>query len=109
MSINRDLVKIADYYGLYPQLHVTQEEAAELIVAISKFAREPDIREKEAITEELADLQIMIDQICYLLDIYDTDIESYKTDKIARQIGRIRAELALNGTPQEEINARFNK
>lgn len=93
------LKKIALYYGITPQLGILQEECAELIQAISKHLRgEP----KDNMLEEIADVEIMIDQIKILLDGYDLQAISHiKENKIDRQLARIEArereEIINNG------------
>ena len=84
---------IADHYGLESQLNILQEELAELIQAVSKYRRgDPD-----HIIEEIADVEIMLDQVVYLLD-KDTsvDIEYFIglhiDKKLRRQLKRIKEE-----------------
>jgi len=100
--------KIAEHYGWEQQSNIANEELSELIKAICKWNREPNIESKERITEEIADVEIMIDQIKHLLNIYDVDVDEYKHDKIQRQFSRIRCEMALQGKAQEEIYAATN-
>lgn len=49
-------------WGLDAQLLQTQEEAAELIVAISHFRR-GRVNSKKEVLEELADMKIMLEQM----------------------------------------------
>lgn len=83
------LKKIAYYYGITAQLGILQEECAELIQAISKHLRgEP----KDNMLEEIADVEIMIDQIRSLLSENDLlAINHIKENKIDRQLARIEA------------------
>jgi len=65
------------FWGLERQLRMTQEECAELIVAISHALR----RRKgsvEHLIEELADAQLMIDQIIYEIGKHKIDEIRYK-------------------------------
>lgn len=107
MSIKNIEISIAGYYGIEAQLRQLTEECAELIIAANKYCREASIEHKENIIEEIADVEIMTDQIKYLLNIYDIDVEEYKESKVIRQQERIRCELALHGKKQEEIDALF--
>lgn len=96
------LKKIAYYYGITPQLGILQEECAELIQAISKHLRgEP----KDNMLEEIADVEIMIDQIKSLLCGNDLQaINHIKENKIDRQLARIEArerEEAINNEKAE--------
>lgn len=72
-----DLKRIADHYGLDAQLNVATEELAELILAIARYRRfigECDQEDErflvECIAEEIADVEIMVYQIKYLLHAY---------------------------------------
>lgn len=80
--------KIADYYGLSSQLRQTQEECNELELAISKYCRDKNNDNIKNIVEELADVEIKVEQIKYLLGC-DTKVESVKEFKINRQLKRI--------------------
>ena len=57
--------KIADYYGLRNQLKQLAEECSELSVESLHYIREG--RGIERISEEIADVLIMIQQIIYLI------------------------------------------
>lgn len=80
MRIN-DLTNIADHYGLKHQLGKCKEELGELIEAI-------DSKNDEAIIEELADVEIMTEQLKQLM-CADRVVDLYKDYKIARQLRRI--------------------
>lgn len=94
------LKTIADYYGLNSQLDILQEELSELIQAVSKYRR----GDHTHILEEIADVEIMLDQVKYLIGnpeiprflIYDT-VKTIKENKITRQLGRIYEEARNNG------------
>lgn len=95
--MTEDIKEIAKYHGTYEQMSVLQEECAELIHAVSKLLRAKrngDVGTNDAImvriTEEIADIEIMIDQAVFLTGISREDIDSMKKYKIAREIGRIR-------------------
>lgn len=99
---------IAQYYGLKPQLDILQEECAELIQAASKFKRGnyDEYTIPSSLIEELADVEIMLNQIEYLLgDDVRKEIGRVKKDKIKRQLGRIEDEclevLKIEETDQE--------
>lgn len=85
--INRDLKYIADHYGKEHQLEKCKEELNELIEAIDSR----DSRDDEAIIEEIADVEIMIDQVKYLM-CAERLVELYKDYKIQRQLTRIAKE-----------------
>lgn len=96
--------KIANKYGYDPQSRQCIEEMAELTQAINKFwRRDLDCGEKtifevpvsspclQSIKEEVADVQIMLWQLCYLLDL---DIESVIEYKLDRQLERIEKQCS---------------
>ena len=94
--------KIADTYGYDAQSRQLIEEMAELTVAINKLWRVerfcdrknimdvkgfsyPEVKE---IIEEIADTEIMLSQIKYLLGCNE-EVEQEKEGKILRQLERI--------------------
>jgi NTP pyrophosphatase (non-canonical NTP hydrolase) len=82
--INEDLKHIADHYGKEHQLEKCKEELNELIEAI-------DSRDEESVKEEIADVEIMINQVKYLM-CAERLVELYKDYKIQRQLTRIAKE-----------------
>lgn len=91
-------LEIADYYGYEAQSNQLIEECAELIQAINKHKRVMRNRKsvnmtlKEAInnvSEEIADVEIMLEQIKYLLGINEQYIDTIKEMKINRTSQRI--------------------
>lgn len=85
------LETIANFYGFAMQKEQTNEEMAELTVALNKFMRYGKTQRKtrlQAIITELADVVIMVNQLAYLLDCkndVDKEIE-YKIDRALRDI-----------------------
>lgn len=79
-----DLTNIANHYGLKHQLGKCKEELGELIKAI-------DSLDEKAIVEEIADVEIMTEQLKHLM-CADRVVELYKDYKIARQLRRIAEE-----------------
>ena len=82
--INKDLEYIAYHYGKVHQLEKCKEELGELIEAI-------DSANDEAIIEEIADVEIMTEQLKQLM-CADRVVDLYKDYKIARQLRRIAEE-----------------
>jgi len=80
------------HYGWEAQLRQTQEEAAQLIVAISHYLR-ADERDKtlSPITEVTADVLIMLQQI--LKRLPPPEIEKAINYKINRQRDRLREDI----------------
>lgn len=85
--MNEKIKTIADHYGLNNQMMQTIEEMGELTQAIVKVYRNGLDNERDNLIEELADVEIMIEQLDYLLG--DSQIEKVKAYKINRQINRI--------------------
>ncbi len=99
---NEAIKKIADTYGYDAQSRQLFEEMAELTQAINKYWRKQLLcgqnqiyevaignPEEKAIIEELADVEICINQLKYLLCIKDSDIEQIIDQKLNRQLERI--------------------
>ena len=78
---------IADHYGIKKQLRQLAEECSELAVEASHSARKGTTVK---IIEEMADVEIMIEQIIYLAKIDRCDIEDCINYKLDRQIKRIK-------------------
>ena len=95
--MNEAIRKIADHYGLNAQLNVATEELAELIQAIARFRRvdENDMLEleirKNLVAEEMADVEVMLAQIKYLMEI-DEEVEAIAKYKIDSQTKRMKKE-----------------
>ena len=88
--INDERIKtIADHYGIKKQLRQLAEECSELAVEASHSARKGTTVK---IIEEMADVEIMIEQIIYLAKIDKCDIEDCINYKLDRQIKRIKEE-----------------
>ena len=100
------LRKIADYYGYDNQSRQLIEEMAELTQAINKYYRkragkelvpEPEndrelysSPEWSHITEEIADVYIMLEQIRYLLRVDEYELMSDIESKIEREDKRLQ-------------------
>lgn len=99
----KDIHKIAEHYGFASQSIMLIEEMAELTQAITKYKRymgslQPlskltRIAELEAnIAEEIADVEIMLAQMKYLLYISDEKLNEIKAAKIKRTLDIIEQE-----------------
>lgn len=88
--INDERIKtIADHYGIKKQLRQLAEECSELAVEASHSARKGTTVK---IIEEIADVQIMIEQIIYLARIDRCDIQDCINFKLDRQMKRMEKE-----------------
>ena len=98
----QSIIEIAEFYGYDAQSRQLIEEMAELTQAINKYWRKQLLcgqneiyavaignPEEKAIIEEIADVEICISQLKYLLCIKDTDIEQIIEHKLNRQLERI--------------------
>ena len=97
--------KIADTYGYDAQSRQCIEEMAELTQAINKFWRK-DLKcgqlttlevpigspQELSIIEEIADVEICLAQMKYLLAIREEDINKVIEQKLDRQLERIDSE-----------------
>lgn len=95
---NEAIKKIADTYGYDAQSRQLIEEMAELMVAINKlhklgknWTNQDSVwcERMKNIAEEIADVTIMLEQIKYLLQISETDIDQIIEQKLNRQLERI--------------------
>lgn len=98
--MQNDIEKIASYYGYEPQSRQLIEEMAELTQAINKVWRMEqkdrlNITEsitldiyKDNLIEEIADVQIMLWQMLFLLDS-QSKVAPIIERKIARQLERM--------------------
>lgn len=80
---------IADHYGIENQMRQLAEECSELAVEASHSAR---IGTTVKIIEEIADVEIMIEQVVYLSGIDRKDIYECIQYKLDRQMKRIKEE-----------------
>ena len=103
MSFNESIRIISTFYGYDAQSRQLIEEMAELTQAINKYWRKQLFcgqneiyevaignPEEKAIIEEIADVEICISQLKYLLCIKDTDINEIIEQKLNRQLERIK-------------------
>lgn len=96
MDISVENKKVAEHYGYEAQSNQLIEECAELIQAVNKYRRatkrihseEVDIA-LDNLVEEIADVEIMLEQIKHLLQIPEGDIDALKRYKVKRTMERI--------------------
>jgi len=85
-SVNRELFKsVIKKFGIEHQIAIFTEEAAEVLVAISRHRRQRGTTDD--VVEELVDLSIMIGQMRIIYDPDDIkfhDIYKYKIDRLNR-------------------------
>lgn len=82
--MNKRIKEILNFYGEKAQKQQVIQELAELVVALTK-------NDVENIHEEIADVEIMLEQL-KLFQIIDVNkIEEYKQFKLDRQMKRIES------------------
>lgn len=82
-----DCKTIFDHYGMENQKMQFIQELSELIQAITK-------NEPENFVEEIADVQIMIDQFTISNHAVDSEVQRIQLEKVKRQLKRIGEENA---------------
>ena len=93
--MNNIYERTVKHFGIDNQMRQTQEECAELIVAINKFMRfgDKDISVIYNVAEEIGDVEIMLTQIKSIFPSETLEaIKAYKLKKLER--------LLNNGHPR---------
>lgn len=92
-------LKIINHYGVMPQLKYFQSEVFELNEAIITYENddyyydeETESERKEHITEEIGDVQFMLNQFKRYYGIKDEEVNAVMIKKADRQLGRIENE-----------------
>jgi len=92
MTISYSIRKIADHYGHDAQVIQAVEELAELTLELLNIRKHGvNLERRESLAEELADAEIMIDQIKHLYRL-TPKVKEYRSAKIDRQLARIAKE-----------------
>lgn len=71
-------------YGKTSQLEMAQEEATELALAVRKFVRQPNKLRVNNLIEEMADMEIMEEQIHLMFPTFRKRIDTIKNLKLQR-------------------------
>ena len=92
----KSIAAIVEHYGFNCQSRQLFEEMGELTVAINKWWRcdgslEECSAKRANIVEEIADVQIMLDQMIYFL-CCPKRVKEVKQEKIIRQLKRMESE-----------------
>ena len=100
--MKEDLLKIINRYGVMPQLKYFQSEVFELNEAIITHELKQSVEyeiplteiigTKEHITEEIADVMVMLEQFKLYYDISSEEITEIFWSKVNRQLERIENE-----------------
>ena len=98
--MKQDLLKIINNYGVMSQLKYFQSEVFELNEAIIKEETKMSFKNtrfnNKHITEEIADVLVMLKQFQYYYKIEDKEIEEVMKYKIERQLKRIEEQQCIN-------------
>lgn len=87
--MNNELYRAAiDAWGEDAQLNVAIEELSELIKEICKQKR--GIGVSDNLVEEVADVEIMLEQIKQIFHIADEEVDWWKSFKLSRLAERLR-------------------
>lgn len=87
--LKRDENIILCHYKFIPQVGQLKEELAELIEAADGYIKNTDT--EEHFIEEMADVEVMIDQMKIYFDAWEK-VNEIKREKVNRQLKRIEAE-----------------
>lgn len=83
---------IATHYGLEKQKNQTYQELSELICVLSRRQDQKGDRYKEQLLDEIADAEIMIEQMRQLHDIGMRELKERIDFKLNRQLARMEGE-----------------
>lgn len=88
MSEENILLQAVAEYGAEAQTDMMIEEMSELTKALLKNRRSESKRTRENIIEEMADVQIMLDQMKLIYDV-DGELADYRKLKLLRLASRL--------------------
>lgn len=91
-TFNDRCTEILEHRGKESQLRQLAEECSELAKEALKAIR-GDFDNRDAIIEEIADVEIMIKQTKIALDIKPEEICKVMSEKLSRERARIKAEI----------------
>lgn len=86
----KTLYAIITTCGYDAQVLVTLEELAELQQALCKLQRNITKESLRNLTEEIADVELMLEQIKYMFDIDQSDIDMWKNVKLTWVLQRLK-------------------
>lgn len=79
------LIKALKNYGVDKQLLICEEEAAELIQAITKMQRYPDdLNRRDNLIEEMVDVLICLEYLKLIYKIDDAEVDKQMNGKVKR-------------------------
>lgn len=94
----RDYQDIIEHYGVAEQMGVLQEEAAEVIQAVSKLRRHGKSKETVAhLSEEVADFLVVVNELVSAGELNYDSIHAVMDRKVKRELKRIEEEKQNEG------------
>lgn len=97
-------LKSAEYYGYDKQSQLLVEECSELIQAVCKYNRYKNTKRSmkclKNLVEEVADVEIMLEQIKAMLNITEEHTRAWKAIKVKRTQERIVKEIERKNEKQ---------
>ena len=86
--------KAIEKWGVISQIEMLNEESIELALAVRKFLRnnknlEYEFTNATNLIEEIVDVEIMIEQLCYIYPSFKNQIQEVKDFKLQRLEKRI--------------------
>ena len=81
-SNNSLFQRCADKWGVESQVYQGAEECIELALALHHLLRVSKYKTLEKVIEEMADVELMIDQLKYLLEIPNASLAAVRKKKI---------------------------
>lgn len=82
--------KIVKRYGMPIQSTIAMEECGELIQAISKMKRDASDHNYEHLVEEMADVYIVLDQLQFMFNVKQEDLDNMILFKQSRNEARLK-------------------
>ena len=76
------LRKVINKFGKEAQCRQVMEECAELIQATNKMLRDRGKEQHENLIEEMADVQIMLEQLKIMFAVEEDRIQNYRMEKV---------------------------
>lgn len=92
--MNPELIKqVIDKYGVDAQVDMVIEECSELQKALLKYRRNPQEHEYNNVLEEVADVEIMLEQLRFIMGKGAwIKIETFKVEKLERLYNKLNNE-----------------
>lgn len=85
----KDIIAIAEHFGIKHQQNKCQEELNELIEAITDMTfGEITFEKRDHLIEEISEVLVMIKQLMYFYEVSEKDVTEIQEEKIQRTLQR---------------------